>query len=308
MTALLQPKVLLFFGWTASALYVHFRCRVRYGFWRQLTNYSTLLAPYSALMYLFSRVPTRPVLDVGCMPELAKLRENWQTIREEALRAYGTGDIAISSRHDDIGFNSFFKKGWKRFYLKWYGDPLPSAREVCPKTVELVQSIPSVNAAMFTLLAPGSKLPVHRDPFAGSLRYHLGLVTPNSDRCAIEIDGEPHTWRDGEDLLFDETYLHRAANQTQTPRIILFCDVARPLRTPVVRALNRFVTKHLVKISASRNRDTEQVGLLNRVSGGLFKVRELMKKLKRSHRKLYFTLAYGLKATALAGVLLLVFR
>jgi beta-hydroxylase len=307
-SSLLQPKVTLFAAWVASAAFVHFRCRVRYGFWRQLTNYSTLLAPYSALMYLFSRVPTRPILDPASLPELAPLRENWETIRDEARRLYDADRIAISERYDDIGFNSFFKKGWKRFILKWYGEPLPSARDLCPKTVALVESIPSVTAAMFTLLAPRSRLPEHRDPFAGALRYHLGLVTPNSDRCGITIDGEPRHWTDGGELLFDETYLHRAQNDTDVPRIILFCDVARPLRTPPMRWLNALVTRHLVKISASRNLASEQVGLLNRLASRLHALRDVAKRIKRRSRPVYFASAYALKAAALAALLWLVFR
>ena len=68
---------------------------------------------------------------------------------------------------------------------------------------------------MFALLPPGGKLNRHRDPFAGSLRYHLGLVTPNSDTCRIYVDGEPYSWRDGEDLMFDETFIHSAENATR---------------------------------------------------------------------------------------------
>src|SRR5688500_19772057 len=48
-----------------------------------------------------------------------------------------------------------------------------------------------------------SKLGAHRDPFAGSLRYHLGLVTPNSDKCRILVDGVPCVWRDGEAFMLD---------------------------------------------------------------------------------------------------------
>ncbi len=70
---------------------------------------------------------------------------------------------------------------------------------------------------MFTLLPAGAHLNPHRDPFAGSLRYHLGLVTPNADSCHIVVDGESYSWRDGEDVLFDETFVHSA--QTTRPRI-----------------------------------------------------------------------------------------
>jgi beta-hydroxylase len=54
---------------------------------------------------------------------------------------------------------------------------------------------------MFAELPPGAKLNPHRDPYAGSLRYHLGLVTPNDDRCFIEVDGERHSWRDGQGVI-----------------------------------------------------------------------------------------------------------
>ncbi|MFY1080171.1 aspartyl/asparaginyl beta-hydroxylase domain-containing protein, partial [Escherichia coli] len=74
---------------------------------------------------------------------------------------------------DDAGFNSFFKYGWKRFYLKWYEANYPSAETLCPRTVALLRELPSVKAAMFAELPPGGKLNPHRDPFAGSLRYHL---------------------------------------------------------------------------------------------------------------------------------------
>jgi beta-hydroxylase len=78
--------------------------------------------------------------------------------------------------------------------------------------------------------------------FAGSPRYHLGLVVPKSPgHCRIFIDGEPYSWRDGEDLLFDETYLHYAENTTSDDRLILFCDVERPLTSKAMTAVNRWI-------------------------------------------------------------------
>lgn len=83
---------------------------------------------------------------------------------------------------------------------------------------------------MFTELAPDSRLVRHRDPYAGSLRYHLGLMTPNDDRCFIDVDGQRYSWRDGESVVFDETYIHYAENKTDQNRIIFFADVERPLK------------------------------------------------------------------------------
>ena len=78
---LLAPQFLALYCFAAAGFYVHYRGKVRHGFFRQLTDHSTLLAPYNALMYLFSAVPNRPVLPTRDNPDLVKLRESWQTIR-----------------------------------------------------------------------------------------------------------------------------------------------------------------------------------------------------------------------------------
>jgi len=290
-------------GLLASALFVHFRGRDRLIFRRQVTDHSTFLAPYNCLVYFFSGVPTTPILDVEDFPELRPLRDNWQTIRDEALRLYEGGHIRASDRHDDLGFNTFFRKGWKRFYLKWYGEPLPSARELCPRTVELVRSIPTVHGAMFALMAPKSQVTRHRDPFAGSLRYHLGLKTPNSDECRIFIDGNQYSWRDGKDLVFDETYVHHFENKTDETRIILFCDFERPIRNPVVRALNRWAIANVLPMTATKNVDGEEVGLANRIFAKIYPARTPLRTFKKAHRTLYYVLKYSLMVSSVALVL-----
>lgn len=154
--------LMLFLG---STLYVHLRGRARLPLLRQFVNHSALFAPYNALMYLFSRVPSEPYLDRSKFPELDVLKDNWETIRDEAMHLFDEGYIRAAEKNNDAGFGSFFKKGWKRFYLKWYDKALPSAEALCPKTVELVNSIPNVKGAMFALLPGGSHLNPHRDPF-----------------------------------------------------------------------------------------------------------------------------------------------
>jgi beta-hydroxylase len=304
LATLLAPKFIVLYLFIASAVYVHYRGRVRHGFLRQLTDHSSLMAPYNTLMYVFSAVPNRPFVDVGRFPELAPLQENWQTIRGEALQLFDEGRIRAASTYNDLGFNSFFKTGWKRFYVKWYDEPLPSAQALCPKTVALVQSIPAINAAMFALLPPGSKLGAHRDPFAGSLRYHLGLVTPNADTCRIVVDGEAYAWRDGEPVMFDETFIHTAENRSDVTRIILFCDIERPLSNRVVCAVNHFVKSTLIRASQTENMPGDRVGVLNHVFNGAYRVRRIGKWIKKKSKFAHYTL----KWLILGGVLYLIFR
>jgi beta-hydroxylase len=300
---LFAPQFVLLYAFAASVLTVHFRGKVRLGFGRQLTDHSSLMAPYNVLMYLFSAVPNRPVLPTSVVPDLAKLRENWQVIREEAQALFDEGRIKAADGYNDWGFNSFFRSGWKRFYLKWYQDPLPSAQRMCPRTVALLESIPCIKGAMFATLAPGARLVTHRDPFAGSLRYHLGLVTPtHPGECRILVDGIPYTWRDGEDLLFDETYIHTAENTTDQTRIILFCDVERPLRTRFMTAMNRWVSRTIIKESATENEAGEHVGVFNKIFGYVYHVRLLGKRMKAWNRQAYYAMKYSIVALILIGI------
>ncbi|MEQ1737451.1 MAG: aspartyl/asparaginyl beta-hydroxylase domain-containing protein, partial [Rhodoglobus sp.] len=235
---LLSLKFLLLYAYLACVAYVHFRGRERLRIGRQLTEHSGLFAPFNILMYAFSAVPRDAILDVARFPETRVLKDNWGVIRSEALALFEHGRIDYPENISDLTFVAFRRRGWKRFHMKWYGEFLPSALAACPRTVELLKQVHGLNAAAFTLLPPGTKLGRHRDPFASSLRYHLGLATPNDDRCSIWIDGYPYSWRDGEDIVFDETYIHWAENATDQHRIILFCDLTRPLHTRMMRAFS----------------------------------------------------------------------
>jgi len=260
-----------------SILHIHFRGRVRLPFRRQIFDHSSFMAPINIFMHKFSRVPSTPYIALSEFPELARLQENWPIIRAEAEHLLALKKIKAAEQNDDAGFNSFFKNGWKRFYLKWYDASHPSAERLCPQTYALLQSIPSVKAAMFAELPPGGKLNPHRDPFAGSMRYHLGLATPNDDRCFIEVDGERHSWRDGQGVVFDETFIHWAINGSESDRIILFCDVERPMRFRWMGAFNRWFGRTVMTAAASPNETGDQVGLVSK----LFRISFIMGQYRR---------------------------
>jgi beta-hydroxylase len=279
----------------ACVVYVHRRGKVKHRLGRQLLDHSTFMAPLNVLMYLFSRVPTTPYIEQPerYFPQLEPLRARWREIRDEALRLRALQQIKAADGYNDAGFNSFFRRGWKRFYLKWYDDAHPSAAELCPVTTELLRGIPQVKAAMFAELPPGSELKKHRDPFAGSLRLHLGLETPNDDGCFINVDGRPYSWRDGEWTMFDETYIHFAKNQTQSDRVILFCDVERPMKYRWAQALNHFVARHLLAAGASPNREGDKTGGINRAFKYFYALRLRSKNLRKRNKKAYYALKYA---------------
>jgi beta-hydroxylase len=289
-------KLIIVAIYLLSIAYVHLRGRVRHKLSRQLSDHSSFLAPINCFLYLFSKKPNRPFLDPAEFPELQKLQDNWQEIRAEGQALLAAGAIKKAEQYNDVGFNSFFKTGWKRFYLKWYGDSHPSAMKLCPRTTELVQSIGSIKAAMFAELPPGSKLVRHRDPYAGSYRYHLGLETPNSPDCYIDVDGQRYHWKDGEGVVFDETYIHYAENATEQNRIILFCDVERPLQYAWASAFNRWFSRTVMAAAGSPNDDNDKTGGINRFFSKVYKIRLRGKQLKKRNRKLYYLEKWGIFA------------
>jgi beta-hydroxylase len=270
-----------------SILHIHFRGRVRLPFRRQIFDHSSFMAPINIFMHKFSKVPNTPFIPVSEFPELARLQENWPIIRAEAENLLALKKIKAAEQNDDAGFNSFFKNGWKRFYLKWYDASHPSAERLCPQTYALLQSIPSVKAAMFAELPPGGKLNPHRDPFAGSMRYHLGLATPNDDRCFIDVDGERHSWRDGQGVVFDETFIHWAINGSESDRVILFCDVERPMRYRWMGAFNRWFGRTVMTAAASPNETGDQVGLVSKLFRISFTMGQYRRRLKAWNKTVY---------------------
>ena len=103
--------------------------------------------------------------------------------------------------------------------------------------------------------------------------------------------------------MFDETFIHWAENKTDTTRIILFCDIERPLRSRLMTAVNRYVIEHFVKISATQNVVGEPVGALNRLYANVVhpigsRIDAFFRTLKQRNKPLSvvfkYTLALGL--------------
>jgi beta-hydroxylase len=201
----------------------------------------------------------------------------------------------------DVGFRTFFKYGWSRFYLNWYGYTHHSARRLCPRTVELLKRVPAVRGAMFAYLPKGTQLTRHADPVAVSLRYHLGLATPNSDACFINVDDRNLSWRDGEVLMFDETYLHYVRNDTNADRLILLCDVKRPLNP--LGTLFNFLYQGVTRASVVPNTPEDHRGLANRIFAGLAPLLARTEALKSTNRPLYLVVKWSVNYLLLLSLL-----
>ena len=134
------------------------------------------------------------------------------------------------------------------------------------------------------------------------MRYHLGLATPRGPACFIEVDGERHDWCDGKAMIFDETYLHWAANDSQYDRLILVCDIERPMRFRWAQALNHALGLALMTATNPPHAPPPRAGLarpLARLVAGFGHGRRRLKAWSRGA----YRAALGLAALAVAALL-----
>ena len=70
--------------------------------------------------------------------------------------------------------------------------------------------------------------PVSLSSSAGKTRLLISVPSLDTPTC----DRETRHWEEGKSLVFDDTYMHEAWNDTSSDRVVLFMDFVRPLRFP----------------------------------------------------------------------------
>jgi beta-hydroxylase len=233
---------------------------------------------------------------------LRRCRTTGEPIRDEALKLFDEGHIRAAAKYNDLGFNSFFRRGWKRFYLKWYDAPCPR-RSRCAQ-YRGARPVDPDDQRRDVRHAAGGRRP---RPSPRSVR---GLPALSPRPRHAEQRRLPHLRRRAtlrlarrEAVLFDETFIHWAENKTDVDRLILFCDVERPLRSPIFARLNHWVEATFVRATQTENAPGDKVGLLNRIFSVAYFVRLPGKRLKAWNKYVY----YAVKFVVLAALIYVVF-
>ncbi|MEM8657869.1 MAG: aspartyl/asparaginyl beta-hydroxylase domain-containing protein [Pseudomonadota bacterium] len=195
-----------------------------YRFWRDLMR-----APYDRAF------PTPAVMDdpTGEFPQAAELREKFPVLRAEALKVSTGQDLP--NNHDIMPeqrtFFEFDKIPWKMVTLRAYGFDYPENQAQLPVMQEFLQQNRHVVSATISVFPAGKHLRPHKGPFKGVWRYHLAYLVKDlgEGRTSGEltIDGKTYYLQEGDDLLWDDTFMHEAINRSDMPRIVLLLDVLR---------------------------------------------------------------------------------
>ena len=184
-----------------------------------------LLLPY---MNKILTIPNSPVYFSTDLPWCRQLRENTEKIRLEYLE-YTKQHSLRRFRDVDQEQTPYDTSEipWQVLFLRVYNKNTNKISQF-PHTYQCISQIPGCTLAMFSVLPPGKKIPLHTGPYKGVLRYHLALITPkNEQECWISVNDQTYCWKAGQDVLFDDTYPHQVHNNTNEFRVILFLDIQR---------------------------------------------------------------------------------
>lgn len=177
----------------------------------------------------------QPFFDADEFPWIKGVEADWKKVRVEL-------DEILRFRDDLPNFQDISKEqreltqddGWKTFFFYAYGVEAEGNCRRCPETVKVLNKIPGMKTAFFSILVPGKRLPPHRGPYKGVLRLHLALLVPEPrEASGIRVADETRHWEEGKVMVFDDTFDHEAWNGTDGTRVVLFVDLVRPMRFPV---------------------------------------------------------------------------
>ncbi len=228
----------------------------------------------------FRKLPAFERDFLGEYPALAILQENFPAVREECLAMLEKRSIIPNidtlSSETSSGIHAI---AWKTFMFK-SGEFIDENCALAPRTAALLRRIPGVYTAFFSILEPHQHIKPHWGYWKGFVRYHLGVVIPGNNagkQCWIRINceaqdrahreeiekGSKYYWTDGAAVLFDDTFLHEAANESDEVRAVLFLDVARKMPWHL-SLLNRFFLA-----LAHRNESVRKIRTNARITGGM---------------------------------------
>ena len=117
---------------------------------------------------------------------------------------------------------------WSVYGLFFRGEPylpidLAKNQSRCPRTVELLKSLPHLDSAGFSLVGAHSRILPHSDNYGPRLqRLHLGFSVPRGSEMIVA--GEKVSWEEGRVVMFDRSQIHEVTNTSDRPRVVLLCD------------------------------------------------------------------------------------
>lgn len=187
------------------------------------------------------------------LPEFdSDLKINYEYIKREFLKYYNNNFIPSAGDISQEQLRIENENKWKTLVLKVFGYYNNQNCKSCPLTYGLIKNHKNIVSTLFSVMEPGTHIKPHRGVFNGVLRYHLGLIVPNSGDIFINIDNKKTIWEEGKSFVFDDTLLHEAFNRSSEKRVVLIIDYIRPLPF-LLNIVNKLIIKIISKSPLIQN-------------------------------------------------------
>lgn len=182
------------------------------------------------------RIKTPAVLEPALyFPNAQRFVAQWRAIHQEALTILASRGRTIPRFHEIMAEQSELsandRHDWRILLLKAYGVRFERNLAACPTVAALLARCPEVLSASLSFMTPGKHIPVHRGPFRGVLRFYLVLDMPQTadgePAAVLKVADQEYRLREGDSLLWDDTYPHEAWNRGSAIRTVLLLDVWR---------------------------------------------------------------------------------
>jgi Aspartyl/Asparaginyl beta-hydroxylase len=139
----------------------------------------------------------------------------------------------------------FKPRGWRHYNLIQNFERLPHRCERFPIAAKLVDDLARDYAIIqsgFLIMEPGTALGLHSDAANWCMNYHYGLIVP--EKCYQVVAGEMRVHGEGRSMLFEDAFVHMAANESTSTRVLFNVVLANPqLTKEEVRAIRMLATE-----------------------------------------------------------------
>ena len=88
-------------------------------------------------------------------------------------------------------------------------------------------------------------------------------------------------------MIFDETFVHEARNDTEQARLILFCDITRPQKNRLLQSIAEWLSNKIMSAAVSPNTPADKTGFINRLGTIYWTYDNNKKKLKGWNKNVY---------------------
>jgi len=177
----------------------------------QLQGYEPGLGRRQMSSYIAGLEPQQPFHDTAEYPWCAVLAASAGTLLTELRAHEGEKELWTSGNRD--------APEWRSIVLVKRG--LWVARGVFQRTKALFTSLRGVRPMEVCLakMPPHTKIQPHSDNTNFLLTAHLGLEV--SEGCELRVGEWSREWRPGQALVFDHSYIHSAANDSERDRYVM---------------------------------------------------------------------------------------